>query len=212
MNTTTTKLDTEQAQTLLAAIVAAVHGATERKWDNAITGFTLSNDRAVWLNYSSHSHRVRVAGIWPKSRLADEDNKQFGPWDIYPRPADTEITTSADKSPEKIAAEIQRRFMPAYEDVLALCLARRTEHENYVNTECDLASEVASALGYPIDINTVAHWQASRNGCITLDLPPNLRETSAHGDVEITGSSVGIQIRSLPKQQALRLIEFLKTL
>jgi hypothetical protein len=190
---------TEQINNLIRAIIAATpEAALTVDGDGRPKGYNLPGDREVYLSYDSYKHRIHVSGCWPYSRIEGEKHQRFGPWDLHPRPGDTEISISADKAPEKIATEIGRRFMPAYEDVLARCLERREQHEDYMKNQSALAGKISAALG-------------QKSGT-RLDLPANLTETGIYGDVEVSGEKVGFKIRSLDAGNALKLVEFLKTL
>jgi hypothetical protein len=194
-----TVFTSEQASILIRAIVAATpNAALTVDGDGRPKGFTLPGEQEVCLSYDNYKHRIHVSGGWPHSRIVGETHKRFGPWDIYPRPADVDITLSADKAPEKIATEISRRFMPGYVQVLTECLRRRDAHENYLKSQAALAAKISAALG-------------QKPGTI-LDLPANLTEIGVYGDVEVSGENVGFKIRSLDAQKALMLVEFLKTL
>jgi hypothetical protein len=166
--------------------------------DGRPKGYQLPDEQEVYVSYDSYKHRIRVSGGWPRSRIAGESHKQFGPWDIYPRPDEIGISIGADKAPEKIAAEITRRFIPGYIKVLTECLRRRDAHENYVKRQAALAAKISAALG-------------QKPGTM-LVLPANLTETGVYGDVEVSGEKVGFKIRSLDAENALKLVEFLKAL
>jgi hypothetical protein len=194
-----TVFTSEQASILIRAVVATMpDAALTVDGDGRPKGCTLPGEQEVCLSYDNYKHRIHVSGGWPHSRIIGESHKRFGPWDIYPRPADVDITLSAAKAPEKIAAEIGRRFMPGYVQVLTGCLRRRDAHENYVKNQTALAGKISAALG-------------QKPGTM-LDLPANLTETGVHGDVEVSGENVGFKIRSLDAEKALKLVEFLKTL
>jgi hypothetical protein len=149
------------------------------------------------MRYDSWKHRVTIHGSWPRSRISGETHTQFGPWDLHPRPDETSITVSADKPAAKIATEISRRFMPAYEAVLARCLERREGHEKYMNTQTCVTSDIAAALGQTPN-GTHFHLSSTERGF--------------YGSVDVSGDTVKVEVRSLGAAQALKLIELLKTL
>jgi hypothetical protein len=137
----------EQASILIRAIIAATpNAALTVDADGRPKGYKSPGDQEVYLGYDSYKNRIHVSGCWPYSRIEGEKYQRFGPWDLHPRPGDTEISISADKAPEKIAAEIGRRFIPAYEAVLARCLERREQHETYIRNQNSLTMQVATAL------------------------------------------------------------------
>lgn len=194
-----TVFTSEQASILIRAIISATpNAALTVDADGRPKGYKLPGDHEVYLSYDSYKHRIHVSGGWPHSRIAGETHKRFGPWDFYPRPEDTGISISADKAPEKIATEIGHRFMPGYINILTQCLRCRDAHELYIKNQSTLAGKISAALGQKLGT--------------TLDLPANLTETGAYGDVEVTGENVGFKIRSLNADKALKLVGFLKTL
>lgn len=98
--------------------------------DGRLHGLIFPGEEAFTVHYRSHEHRFVVSGCWPRSRLPGEESKQFTPADLWnPRAQYPNITVNADKSPEKIASDISRRFLPEYRAVLARCLEARDTHE-----------------------------------------------------------------------------------
>jgi hypothetical protein len=195
-----TVVTSEQASILIRAIVAATpNAALTVDADGRPKGYKLPGDQEVYLGYDSYKNRIHVSGCWPYSRIEGEKHQRFGPWGLHPRPGDTAISISADKAPEKIAAEIGRRFMPAYEVVLARCLERREQHETYIRNQNSLTMQVATALNKDAKSNGT-HFYLSDN------------ISSGYGSVEVRGDTVKVEVSSLPANKALKLIEFLKTL
>ena len=135
-------------------------------------------------------------------------HKTFTPSDVYPHPADTSISISAAKSPAQIATEILRRFLPAYRVVLAQCLVVRERHETFVKTQNSVADRIAASLGVP---RPAGH---DNQPGTSFDLPKSLTapEHSPYGSISVSGETVRFAINSVPAAQALKLVEFLKTL
>lgn len=188
----------DQVETLIRGIVQAIPGATlTLDADKKPHGFTQVGAIKVWFGYDSHAHRLTVHASWPTY-----NNATIGPWELNPRPEDPTITVSASKSPDTIAADISRRFMPRYLDVLSRCLEVFNKRRAYNERQQSLTANVQAALGYE-------PWGAKAT---SFDLPPNLKDASAYGDVEISGDTVRVHVNSLNEERALKLIAFLKTL
>jgi hypothetical protein len=95
MNTSSTQptplasFTTEQANHLIRTIVTATpDAALTVDGDGRPKGYKLLGDEEVYLSYDRYKHGIGVSGVWPRSRIAGESHKQFGPWDLYPRPED----------------------------------------------------------------------------------------------------------------------------
>jgi hypothetical protein len=192
---------------LFRAIIAAIPGATPivRDEDDAIYGgvfgFTLAGEESVHLSYDEWKNRVRVSGNWPRSKL--DGGTAFSPAS-YNSETTPSITCDADKAPDKIAADIVRRFLPDYRAMLAKCIERRDNHEAYIRNVNGLAAELAGIMGTR-SRGDAYHGPTQRRA----DLPGSL---GGYGHVECSSDSASFEIHSLPAAQARKLAAFLKTL
>jgi hypothetical protein len=70
----------EQTDKLIRAIIAATpEAALTVDADGRPKGYKLPGDQEVYLGYDSYKNLIHVSGGWPRSRIAGEGHKQFGP-------------------------------------------------------------------------------------------------------------------------------------
>jgi hypothetical protein len=158
---------------LIDAIAAAFPGAIIRtNEDGEFSALDLSAtcgpEAALYLNYHARENRIYVSGIWPRGKVADKNGctVRYSPSDLWnPRVESPSITVAADKSPERIVRDIQRRLIPAYLAVLARLIARRDAADAY---------EIAKAAALR-EINEIAGNRSTWNnevavpfGCATV--------------------------------------------
>jgi len=109
------------------------------KYDNHYwcAALTDGNGRGIFVNATQAKGRFSISGCWP----SDNENRLHGP-DKH-----LHITIARNRPPEKIAAEIQRRFLPWYlaayaekVEQVAKCNAARDRQQ-------ELTVELAALLG-----------------------------------------------------------------
>ena len=100
--------------------------------------------RGIHVNATQAKGRLYLSGTWP----CDSENRVHGP-DKH-----LHITVARNRPPEKIAAEIRRRFLPWYlaeyakqAERVAKCNSARTHQQ-------DLAVELAAVLGPEVKART----------------------------------------------------------
>jgi len=105
---------------------------------------TDGHGRGIHVNATQAKGRLYLSGCWP----TDSENRMHGP-DKH-----LHITVARNRPPEKIAAEIQRRFLPGYlaayaeqAERAAKCNAARTRQQ-------ELAVELAAVLGPEVNART----------------------------------------------------------
>jgi len=169
-------------------------------------GLTFPNEEAFTVHYRIHEHRFVVSGSWPCSRLPGEESKQFTPADLWnPRAEYPSITVDADKSSEKIAADVNRRFLPEYRAVLARCVEARDAHEQYINGCNSLADEIGKLLSE----SNRGHAGKSQGPLrAVVEVPEGL----GYGSIEVSKDSAHFNLHSVPADKARKLAAFLKTL
>lgn len=162
------------------------------------------SEMGLWLRYDSFKNRLEVGGHWPSSRVAG-DSQSFTPNDLYnPREASPAITVDADKSPEKIASDIRRRFLPDYARVFARCVERRDAHEAYVKNINATAKKLAFSIG------TDAHGSGG-NRFLTPHISFYKSVLPLVGDIEVRSEYCAVKL-DVPNDKVEKLLEFLKTL
>ena len=99
----------------------------------------IKNDEGMGLqlNVSKRTGRWTITGFWPY----DNSGKQWLP----DRPK--EISIDRDRQPEKIAADITRRFLPWYTDAFAEQVERARQADNHRRGQENLAKELMELLG-----------------------------------------------------------------
>jgi hypothetical protein len=93
--------------------------------------------KGIHVNATQAKGRLYLSGMWP----SDSDRQ-------YCRPDKCQhITVARDRPPEKIAAEIQRRFLPWYTTAYAEEAERVKQHNASRNRQQEVAAELAALLG-----------------------------------------------------------------
>ncbi len=115
-------------------IPSGVPGSNYSPWRNHCQG--------MWLNIDNG--RLIVSGVWPHGP-ADSGWRAIGPSDA--REGDPRITVSAGRSPEKIAADILRRFLPEYQRIYATLQTCLDKNVNGERRQYEVAAEFAAIMG-----------------------------------------------------------------
>jgi hypothetical protein len=93
--------------------------------------------RGIHVNATQAKGRFYLGGMWP----TDSDHRQY-----IPNPC-PHITIARDRPPEKIAADIQRRFLPQYTTAYAEQAERATKHNDGRRRQQEVTMELAALLG-----------------------------------------------------------------
>lgn len=142
-------------------------------------------ERVIYINSTwSRNGRLTVGGSYPS-------NGSYYRRDDQPK----SITVAGDKSPEAIAKDAARRFIPAYLAALATAQERRDRDVSYENNRDTLARDLAERCGTTPYKHSAGRWSAYRDsGGYFCDC-----EASGDGTVEL-------KIRNLPADKARRII------
>jgi hypothetical protein len=130
------------------------------------------NGRGIHVNMTQVKGRFYISGMWPWT----SDRQQYRPDKCQ------HITIARSRPPEKIAAEIQRRFLPWYTAVYAEQAERVKQHNASRNRQQEVTVELAAMLGE----------EATRR------MQGNPKQIYASGltvDVHGNGESVSIELR-----------------
>ena len=128
--------------------------------------------RGIHVNATQAKGRLSISGMWP----TDSDHQQHRP----DKPL--HITIARNRPPEKIAAEIERRFLPWYLAAYADQLKRAEQHDAARNRQQEVTVELAALLGE----GASRRMQSSPNQIYASGLTVDV-----HGN----GDSVSIQLR-----------------
>ncbi len=144
---------------------------TKACWYSYLTDGT---GKEIHVNMTAKKGRFTISGGWP----LDSDRQQHIPRDSMT------ITIARDRPPEKIAAEIQRRFLPWYTAAYAEQLGYANNHNDSRKRQQELTVELAGLF-------------TSKEAMRQMQSDPN--KIFAHGiTVEVHGGkepSVSIELR-----------------
>jgi hypothetical protein len=96
-------------------------------------------DHGLHFNMTAAKGRLQISGMWP----LDKQNQQHIPSKCQ------HVTVARDRPPEKIAAEIKRRFLPWYLAAYAEQAQRASEADAGRRKQQEVAVELAALLGEP---------------------------------------------------------------
>ncbi len=120
------------------------------------------------------------------------------------------ISVSVDKSPEQIAKDILRRFLPGYLTSFSRCVEARDGQLAFNNQNLTTARRIVEAAG---EVFTDDFRARFNQGGQEVSAYINRREENAlRLAVRASGDTAEIDVGSLPADKAVRLVEFLKTL
>lgn len=110
---------------------------------------------------------------------------------------DASISISSDKTPEQIAQDIQRRFMPAYEKRLALVLERIKENDEYYQSGCETLSAVLGRKVTADEAKNRAYQFYETDGC--------------SGNIKVSRGGVEINVDYLSIEAAKKIWAIIQT-
>lgn len=137
-----------------------------------------------------------------KGKLHVSGSYEHGLLDYKPYNAQTpSINVSASKSAEIIAKDIQRRFLPAFKELVDNMRARKAATETAENARLSTARKlVDSSRGEFI-------LRSDNQGKELAELVPNNRRY--YGDIKIYSDSASVELRSLSLDQARAIVNAL---
>ena len=147
---------------------------------------------SLWLRWEKN--RIEVQAHYPKGR----DGRESFPSAMSDPRAST-ITVSSTRTPEAIAGEIERRFLPDYKIAFDAQAQRVAGHNSYADKTAESVQQLKATCG-------ALDW--GRNDCdtdITLRLPHHHTHT-----MRVSGDSVRFEYMSVPLSVALKVIEAIK--
>lgn len=130
------------------------------------------NGRGIHVNSTQAKGRLYISGMWPWT----SDRQQYRPDKCQ------HVTIARNRPPEKIAAEIQRRFLPWYMAAYAEQAERAAQHNASRNRQQEVTVELAALLGD----GAARRLQSNPNQIYASGLTVDV-----HGN----GDSVSIQLR-----------------
>ena len=165
-------------------------------------GFTLGPEEKLWISHNRYQSpgRISISGCWPRSRIAG-DNSQFTPRECNGHLEAPGITVDANKSPEQIKRDIERRFLPDYRAVLAKCIERRDTHDAYINGCNATAQTIAQACGQRPQADGYDRNSPRQS---VVDLPGDFS-----GRFECSNGDASLTVRSLSVERAVELAKLL---
>jgi len=128
---------------------------------------------SIHLQADTYHKRIHISGSWPYS-----DHGCTTPRDVGAE--SPSITVSLDKDPKKIAADIQRRFLPHYLDIYPKCVAKIEHDKAGEARQHTVAKEFAKIMGDQTK-NAHASWYG--------------KDCYGHVDVNWGGDSATLELR-----------------
>ena len=163
----------------------------------------LGNDRSIALNNhnypASADMTMKVYGKYPQSK--DETHDSHVRMALGYRGIAPIINVSMTRSVESAAKDIQKRFMPEYEELFVKVLEFKKNHDEYLAGRNNNTNAIKAAINpekfrvYPYKEN---------NG---MSFSPWDSDKSVHGDVETFKDSVTLKLSGLTREQAEEIIK-----
>jgi hypothetical protein len=149
----------------------------------------------LWLHrFWRDESRIVVSGDWPRT-AGGQLPKRYS--EKLPS-----ITVADSRSPQAIARDITRRFLPDYQAKLAEFRQRVADDNAYHKAVADLSARMAKALGLEVtDMKTQREGQLRLYGALSGD---------AWGDIEVSRDSVTLKLHSLTPEKAEAILGLLK--
>jgi hypothetical protein len=142
--------------------------ANDSCWCGSLIG---GNGKGLHFNFTGKKGRMVIGGRWPQSA----DHQQF-----YPREA-KQISVARNLPPEKIAADVARRFLPWYEAAYGEQVELAAKHDAYNSKQANLTDVLAALVP---GSHRSTHIGNGRNEFYAVGLT-----------VKVSGESVNIDIR-----------------
>ncbi|HZR80394.1 MAG TPA: hypothetical protein VFD92_04780 [Candidatus Binatia bacterium] len=194
----------ERALPARVATIGEILSIGDRKWtqgkpdadgDRAWRACELTDANECELTFSVDGYRRRLI---VRGDVAPDPADLTRHRDLWPsgvaRPV---ITVALDAAPDRVASEIKRRLLPALDDAMAKFRARRARSDSYA---AKVAANVARLRAAGLDLYQPQHraggssyWTRGDNAA----------------DVQVSGDSVSINIRSLSIDMACAIARLL---
>ena len=165
---------------------------------NHVEGCNASGEK-VWISFEDYGKNIgklNVRGSYPRNKK----NEYITAYDSnYQRMSAPSISLSASKTVDQIAADISRRFLPAYREYLAAVnkvIASDNDYEDSTITSLEFIK------GSPLDKHERATKQLSHNLNFTQEEGSYLRAT-----VKASKKSIDLEIHSLTPEQAKTILD-----
>jgi hypothetical protein len=180
---------------LVKDIVQFIDGFTLTKVENRFASLSHSDGRTIILYADFHKKRLSVNGSYG----VDADGRNVYP-DYYGIPAPDRITVSAEKTAQKIASDICRRFLPKYTDAYSKCREKVEEYKQARNDAEAGLKQIADVLNLMPDIR----GEAEKKIYISSS-------HQAWGDISTyDGESFAFKLFRIPRDKALKITEILR--
>jgi hypothetical protein len=201
---------------LVIAIAAALNGTWEAKAkgydylkedDDRWHRIVAPNGAGVFIHFPAEGtrekdQRISITGIWP-TRAPRPHGAEVGPSSLYPRQDAPTIYISLKKSPEQIAKDIERRFLPVYLPLWEACCDKAAETETAEAKELARKEEITAILGGKL---TDQEKRPDSHIGRYADLPDKMYIQ----DIYVSSETVSLDIRSIPYDLALKVLKLVK--
>jgi hypothetical protein len=193
------------------AIAAALNGIWEAKQKGS-DRHTVDNDEwhrivapngaAIHLYFPASGkdkNRISISGVWPHRKA----HTQVVPSALYPQQEAPSITVSADKTPEQIAGDIEKRFLPVYLPMWEACYQRGQELNAAEDKELSAKEEITAVLDCKLS-------DREREPGNRIGRYSSLPGSMYIQDIYVGTGTVSLDIRSIPHDLAIKVLKLLK--
>ena len=129
---------------------------------------------AIHLSADTYKKRIHVSGCWPVG-VTPRDIREESP----------SINVGLDRDPKRIAADIQRRFLPKYLDLYRKCAAQAQHNTESENSQKAVAQEFAKLAGTTTDSGRVHFYRDDCYGDVEINWGGETASLVLRGDVAI---------------------------
>jgi hypothetical protein len=198
---------------LVIAIAAALNGTWEAKEkgydylkenDDRWHRIVAPNGAGMFIHFPDSGarekdQRISITGIWPLRQPGTETT----PSCLYPRQDAPSIYIALSKSPEQIAKDIERRFLPVYLPQREACYNLGLERNAAEAKELARKEEITAILG-----GRLSEQEKRPEGRIGRYC--NLPNKMYIQDIFVATDTVSLDIRSIPYDLALQIFRLIK--
>ena len=167
-----------------------------RGWGVYIDG---ANNSGTEISMRLDADRIIVYGYYPTARGESHTSDVYN--DRGAKLIKPKISISAMKTPDQMAKDIQRRFMPQYKEYFAAAKLQADKWDKY---EDDSIAALEAIKGSKLD-----RYEA-RDKKISIDIPDTDSEYSSYGHFKANGTSLEFEIHGITAEQGIQIMKILQ--
>lgn len=168
-----------------------------------LLGYTVKQGENEWYFslVDTDGHSISISGFISDQYRYKGKYNISGNYSYYPRDCGAikydgslpEIGIGIQKTPEQIAKEIQRRFLPEYLEIEAKCKAYKAKKENRIENRNNVLTQLAEYAG---TVFTKCTWK-NTDATETFSLPKSLGTVESYDGEEFTLTARGLSIEQM---------------